>query len=140
MKNTITTALLCILILIPHQTHAEEPQTPPALGTLQSVAEQAIDTLANNDELANPSAPEPQHAIALHGSAKYGPDFKHVGYVNPNAPKGGTLKLNAIGSFDSLNPFIVKGTPAAGLAFIRSGLVYESLMQNAWDEPFTLMA
>ena len=58
--------------------------------------------------------------------------------MNYDSPKGGTLKVNAIGSFDSLNPFIVKGTPAAGLTFIRSGLVYESLMQNAWDEPFTL--
>lgn len=82
--------------------------------------------------------PQPVHAVALHGTPKYGPDFTHVDYVNPEAPKGGTLKLNAIGSFDSLNPFIVKGTPAAGLNFLRSGLVYESLMQNAWDEPFTL--
>lgn len=83
-------------------------------------------------------APKPQYAIALHGTPKYGPDFKHVEYVNPDAPKGGTLKLNAIGSFDSTNPFIIKGTPAAGLNFLRSGFVYESLMQNAWDEPFTL--
>lgn len=85
-----------------------------------------------------PSAPQPVHAIALHGTPKYGPDYTHVEYVNPEAPKGGTLKLNAIGTFDSLNPFIVKGKPAAGMSFIRSGLVYESLMQNAWDEPFTL--
>lgn len=83
-------------------------------------------------------APVPVHAMALHGTPKYPPGFEHVDYVTPDAPKGGTLKLNAIGSFDSLNPFIVKGTPAAGLTFIRSGLVYESLMQNAWDEPFTL--
>ena len=85
-----------------------------------------------------PIAPQPVHAIALHGTPKYAPDFTHVSYANPQAPKGGTLKLNAIGTFDSLNPFIVKGTPAAGMSFIRSGLVYESLMQNAWDEPFTL--
>jgi microcin C transport system substrate-binding protein len=81
---------------------------------------------------------KPQYAIALHGTPKYAPDFKHVEYVNPDAPKGGTLKLNAIGSFDSTNPFIIKGTPAAGLNFLRSGFIYESLMQNAWDEPFTL--
>ncbi|MCD8497763.1 MAG: extracellular solute-binding protein [Alphaproteobacteria bacterium] len=82
----------------------------------------------------------PKHGIALHGDPKYPADFKNVEYVNPNAPKGGTLKQAAIGSFDSLNPFIVKGTPAAGLAenFIRSGLVYESLMMNSWDEPFSL--
>lgn len=79
-----------------------------------------------------------QHAIALHGTPKYEPDFEHLGYVNPNAPKGGTLKMGTIGSFDSLNPFIVKGTPAAGLNFIRSGFIFQSLMQNSWDEPFTL--
>ncbi len=80
----------------------------------------------------------PQHAIALHGEPKYAPDFKHLGYVNPNAPKGGTLRLSALGTFDSLNPLIVKGTPAAGMNFLRSGFVYQSLMQNSWDEPFTL--
>ncbi|MBI1300169.1 MAG: ABC transporter substrate-binding protein [Alphaproteobacteria bacterium] len=82
--------------------------------------------------------PQPQHAISLHGTPKYSPDFKNVEYVNPDAPKGGTLKQHVVGTFDSLNPFIVKGTAAAGMSFIRSGLVYESLMQNAWDEPFTL--
>lgn len=96
-------------------------------------------TFPANAEGEQPQAePQPQHAIALHGSPKYGPDFEHVDYVNPDAPKGGTLKQHVIGSFDSLNPFIVKGDPAAGMSFIRSGLLYESLMQNAWDEPFTL--
>ncbi|MCC6598507.1 MAG: ABC transporter substrate-binding protein [Alphaproteobacteria bacterium] len=83
-------------------------------------------------------APKPVHGIALHGNLKYPADFKHLAYVNPDAPKGGTLKLNVIGSFDSLNPFIIKGSPAAGLNFLRSGFVYESLMQNSWDEPFSL--
>lgn len=83
-------------------------------------------------------APKPQHGIALHGALKYPPDFKHLDYANPDAPKGGTLRLDAIGTFDSLNPFIMKGTPAEGLNFLRSGFVYESLMQNSWDEPFSL--
>lgn len=81
---------------------------------------------------------EASHAIALHGAPKYPEDFTHLDYVNPDAPKGGTLKQHVIGTFDSLNPFIVKGDPAGGLNFIRSGLFYESLMQNAWDEPFSL--
>ncbi len=81
---------------------------------------------------------QPQHAVALHGTPKYGPDFTHLDFVNPDAPKGGTLKQHVVGTFDSLNPFIVKGEPAAGMSFIRSGLLYESLMQNSWDEPFTL--
>lgn len=80
----------------------------------------------------------PAHAIALHGTPKYTPDFKHLDYVNPDAPKGGTLKSSVIGNFDSLNPFIIKGEPAAGMNFLRSDLFYESLMQNSWDEPFTL--
>lgn len=82
--------------------------------------------------------PTPQHAVALHGTPKYPADFTHLDFVNPDAPKGGTLKQHAIGTFDSLNPFIIKGTPAAGLNYLRSGLVYQSLMQNAWDEPFSL--
>ena len=81
---------------------------------------------------------KPLHAIALHGGPKYAADFEHVDFVNPDAPKGGTLKMHTTGTFDSLNPFIVKGVPAAGLNYLRSGLFYESLMQNAWDEPFSL--
>jgi len=85
-----------------------------------------------------PAAPQPQYAIALHGAPKYPANFTHTDYVNPEAPKGGTIKLDAIGTFDSLNPFIMKGSPAEGLNAMRSGLVFESLMQNSWDEPFTL--
>jgi len=89
-------------------------------------------------ELGNRHSGTPLHAIALHGEPKYPADFKHVEFVNPDAPKGGTLKLHTTGTFDSLNPFIVKGMPAAGLNYLRSGLFYESLMQNSWDEPFSL--
>ncbi len=73
------------------------------------------------------------HAVAMHGAPRYGPDFAHLDYVNPAAPKGGTLRRAVAGSFDSLNPFIVKGVPAAGRA-----LVFESLLKRSWDEPFTL--
>ncbi len=97
-------------------------------------AEDTAASVAN----AHSATPVAKHAIALHGSPKYPEGFTHLDYANPDAPKGGTLKLGTIGSFDSLNPFIIKGTPAAGLNFIRSDLVYQSLMQNSWDEPFTL--
>lgn len=70
------------------------------------------------------------HAIAMHGEAKYGPDFKHFDYVNPDAPKGGVLRAAAEGSFDSFNPFIPKGDSA------NPG-VYETLMTSSSDEPFT---
>jgi peptide/nickel transport system substrate-binding protein len=74
------------------------------------------------------------HGIAMHGSPKYRPDFEHFGYVNPAAPKGGRVRFAAIGTFDSVNPFIIKGIPAQGLR----GLVYESLMARSYDEPFSL--
>lgn len=76
--------------------------------------------------------PEPVHGIAMHGDLKYGPDFTHFDYVNPNAPKGGTVRLGTIGSFDSLNPFIVRGQAAAGV-----GQIYDSLLVSSADEPFT---
>ncbi|MGE4312975.1 MAG: extracellular solute-binding protein [Pseudobdellovibrionaceae bacterium] len=77
-------------------------------------------------------------AASLHGEIKYKPGFTHLEYTNPQAPKGGTLKLSATGSFDSLNPYILKGTPAAGLTFLGNNLVFESLMEQSNDEPFTM--
>ncbi len=69
----------------------------------------------------------------MHGNPKYGADFAHVDYVNPDAPKGGTLKQAAIGTFDTLNPYSLKGKSAQGLT-----LYYDRLMQRVWDEPFTM--
>ena len=74
----------------------------------------------------------PTHAIAMHGEAKYGPDFKRFDYVNPAAPKGGEVRLNALNTFDSLNPFIIKGVPAVG-----STLPFETLLVGSADEAFT---
>lgn len=76
--------------------------------------------------------PQPTHGLAMHGDLKYGPDFKHFDYVNPNAPKGGKIRLGAIGGFDSLNPFIIKGNAAGGAAF-----VYDTLMTSSADEAFS---
>lgn len=72
------------------------------------------------------------HALALHDAPKYGPDFAHVDYVNPDAPKGGTIRLGVVGTFDSLNPFIIKGMPAAG-----AGMVFETLLEKTMDEPLS---
>lgn len=80
-------------------------------------------------------AAEKHHAIAMHGEPKYPPRFQHFDYVNPDAPIGGTLRLSAIGSFDSLNPFLLKGVSPRGL-----GDVYQSLLERSRDEPFTLYA
>ena len=75
---------------------------------------------------------EAAHAFAMHGKPKYGENFKHFEYVNPVAPKGGKLINEAMGTFDSFNPFILKGVKAAGL-----GLIYDSLMVGSSDEAFT---
>ncbi|MGI9435722.1 MAG: extracellular solute-binding protein [Geminicoccaceae bacterium] len=74
----------------------------------------------------------PVHGIAMHGDLKYPTDFEHFDYANPDAPKGGTLSLSASGSFDSFNPYILKGTPAAGTT-----LLFETLMTGSLDEPFS---
>lgn len=80
----------------------------------------------------------PQPSIAMHGTLKYKPDFTHFDFTNPDAPKGGTLKLHSIGTFDSLNPFVVKGTTAAGMAFLGQSMIYDSLMEQSYDEPFSM--
>lgn len=72
------------------------------------------------------------HGIAMHGDLKYESDFMHFDYVNPGAPKGGSFRQAAIGTFDSFNPFIIKGTAADGM-----GLTFDSLMVRSLDEPFT---
>ena len=60
-------------------------------------------------------AAEPKHAIAMHGEPALPAGFSHFGYVNPDAPKGGRLVQGVLGSFDGLNPFIVRGLPPQGL-------------------------
>ncbi|MEQ8746568.1 extracellular solute-binding protein [Pyruvatibacter sp.] len=85
------------------------------------------------------SAPEPvkaqevssrtTHALSLIGEPKYPADYAHFDYVNPAAPKGGRLRQAVPGSFDSLNPFVVKGVPGAITP------IYETLMSNSMDEP-----
>ncbi len=77
-------------------------------------------------------AQEKRHATSLIGAPKYGPDFKHFDYVNPNAPKGGSVRLTAIGTFDSFNVIPYKGAKAAGMA---SGFIYDRLMASSADEP-----
>lgn len=72
---------------------------------------------------------------SLLGETKYGADFRHYDYVNPDAPKGGTVNAVAPGTFDSFNPYIVRGSPAAGLGAFGGGLLYDTLMEQSTDEP-----
>ncbi|TPI22664.1 extracellular solute-binding protein [Mesorhizobium sp. B4-1-1] len=71
---------------------------------------------------------------SLIGSSKYGENFQHYDYVNPDAPKGGTYNAVAVGTFDSFNPYIVQGSPAGGFAEFGGGLLYDTLMDQATDE------
>ena len=79
-------------------------------------------------------ADEAQHAIAMHGAPAWPEGFSRVPYANPTAPKGGRLVQGVLGTFDSLNPLIVKGIAPPSIR----GYVVESLMARGYDEPFTL--
>jgi microcin C transport system substrate-binding protein len=70
------------------------------------------------------------YGLSLFGTLKYGPDFTHFDYADPRAPKGGSLALPAIGTFDTLNPFVIKGVSADGL-----GRIFDTLTVAAEDEP-----
>lgn len=72
------------------------------------------------------------HALAMNGEPRYPADFTHFDYANPDAPKGGQVRLAATGTYDSFNPFIVKGNSADGL-----GLLFDTLTEQSLDEPFT---
>ena len=76
---------------------------------------------------------EKVHGIAMHGTPKYASDFENLDYVNPNAPKGGTVKFGSYGSFDNLNRVAFKGSKAAGLGYVN-----DTLMRRVWDEAFSL--
>ncbi|HRI76840.1 MAG TPA: extracellular solute-binding protein [Alphaproteobacteria bacterium] len=78
------------------------------------------------------SAPAPVHALAMHGAPKYGADFTHLEYTNPDAPKGGELRMASFGTFDTLNPFTLRGVAAPGL-----GMTFQTLLTNTDDEAFT---
>jgi microcin C transport system substrate-binding protein len=76
---------------------------------------------------------EPAHGISMYGELRYPPDFQHFDYVNPDAPKGGNLRMGvAEETFDSFNPWIVKGNAAAGIMAL-----YETLLISSADEPFS---
>ncbi len=70
------------------------------------------------------------HGLSLFGELKYPPGFKNFEYVDPQAPKGGTMKFSAIGTYDTLNPFVVKGVAAAGI-----GQIFDTLAVASQDEP-----
>lgn len=78
-------------------------------------------------------AAEPAGGIAMHGQPKYDASARHLDYVNPDAPRRGTLTQSVAGTFDTLNPFTIQGKAAQGLEY-----VYDRLTARNWDEPFSL--
>ena len=98
---------------------------------VQASAIAAASSMASFSPMIGPAtAQETAHGLSLFGDLKYGPDFAHFDYVEPNAPKGGTLHLATVGTFSTLNPFTLKGVSAAG-----AGFPFESLLEGAADEP-----
>ena len=82
---------------------------------------------------------QPAHGVARHGTPALPPDFQHLPYANPAAPKGGRLVVGSLGTFDSMNPFISRGavpevSPGSGI----NPLIVQPLMMRSLDEPFTL--
>jgi len=86
--------------------------------------------LAAASAAAMAAEPRPVHGLAMHGALKYGPDFTHFDYVNPNAPKGGTLRQGAMGTFDSFHAYIPKGHAGPTSSV-------ETLLTSSADEPFS---
>ncbi|MGJ8515780.1 extracellular solute-binding protein [Carnimonas bestiolae] len=81
-----------------------------------------------------------QRGIALFGKPQLGANARHYDYVNPDAPKGGTLRRQspmALGHFDSTNPFIVGVNPAPGVTYLYRSALYDTLLDFPADEPFT---
>ncbi|AIL12438.1 hypothetical protein IM40_01125 [Candidatus Paracaedimonas acanthamoebae] len=79
---------------------------------------------------------QPLYGISLYGEPlKYSQYFKHYSYVNAKAPKGGTFNFGIQGTFDSFNPFVVKGQPAAGITYLYPSLLFVTLTAPSYDEP-----
>ena len=104
-------------------------------GLALSLGLAALATPVPAEESARPDGRA--HGLAMHGDLKYPAGVEHFDYTNPDAPKGGTLRRAAIGTYDSFNPFILNGSSAAGLAFLGNSLLYDSLLTGSADAPFS---
>lgn len=86
--------------------------------------------------------PQPSYALSMHGDIALKPDFKNFAYANPLAPKGGSITYGVVGTFDSLNPFVLQSMRTTARGMFNDAdfgnLMFETLMQRSADEPFTL--
>ena len=100
------------------------------MGKLFTTTRQVLATFAATLVMVAPALANGSHGLSIFGELRYPPDFKHFDYVNPDAPKGGRMSTIGGISFDSFNPFILKGDSAAGLS-----LLFDTLVEAAQDEP-----
>ena len=120
------------------QSADSRPSADMASAT-QATSAQATSVQATSTPTSNVQTPldvPTVHGLAIYGEPAHKPGFTHFPYVNPEAPVGGRMTRAAIGSFDSINPFILKGNSVAGLNYF-GGLIYDTLMIPSADEPFT---
>jgi peptide/nickel transport system substrate-binding protein len=110
------------------------PRGPRNRAAACSVLLLALAICGTPGALRQAHAAEPRHAIAMHGAPALPEGFTRLPYADPAAPKGGRLVQGVLGTFDSLNPLIVKGIAPPSIR----GYVIESLMARGYDEPFTL--
>jgi peptide/nickel transport system substrate-binding protein len=110
------------------------PRGPRGYGAACSTLLIGLAVCGGAGQLREARAAEARHAIAMHGAPALPEGFTRLPYANPAAPKGGRLVQGVLGTFDSLNPLIVKGIAPPSIR----GYVVESLMARGYDEPFTL--
>src|SRR3989440_5208553 len=110
------------------------PRGPRNRAAACSVLLLALAICGTSGALRQAHAAEPRHAIAMHGAPALPEGFTRLPYADPAAPKGDRLVQGVLGTFDSLNPLIVKGIAPPSIR----GYVIESLMARGYDEPFTL--
>jgi peptide/nickel transport system substrate-binding protein len=111
-----------------------DPRTPMQWSPSRRSVLLAGLTLSGIGVFSTRAAASARHGIAMHGEPAWPETFSHPTYANPEAPKGGELVQAVLGTFDNLNPLIVKGLPAANIR----NYVVESLLARGYDEPFTL--
>jgi len=122
----VLAAALALFVFWPGQDTTRTPPDMPGA----PVVERPTEVISSAAGFTDFRPDVPRHGSSLFGELKYQPDFQHFDYVNPDAPKGGLLRYAVIGGFDSLNNFIVRSEPAAGLL-----LIYDTLMTGSFDEP-----
>ena len=117
-----------------HSTNISTALTGIKLAGLSLFMSLSLSATAQQSTVDKVQTVTPQHGVAMHGEVKYPADFKHFEYVNPLAPKGGTVRRSVVSnSYDSFHPFVLKGVPAAGV----SHYLYDTLTIQSEDEAFS---